>query len=102
MPFEKGKSGNPGGRSKNRKKFAEHFITAIHDDFVKHGEGAITKVREEDPSTYLRVCAAIIPKDFELNVGDGLIGLLSAIGRSESSLANTDPLEEQRPGSVCH
>ena len=102
MPFEKGKSGNPGGRSKGRKKFAEHFVTALCDDFIKHGADAIVKVREEDPSTYLRVCATIIPKDIELNAGEGLIGLLSAIGRAESGHTNVEPMEETRPSGICH
>ena len=69
MAFKPGQSGNPKGRPKgSRNKFAESFLS----DFVKSWEGGgfdtIEKVRNEDPSTYLRVAASILPKETEVTL----------------------------------
>ena len=37
------------------------------DDFEAHGADAISKVREEDPSTYLRVIASLLPKEVKVD-----------------------------------
>lgn len=66
-PWEQGRSGNPRGRPKgSRNKLAESFLSALSADFDAHGAAVIERVRTEDPSTYLRVTANILPK--ELNV----------------------------------
>jgi hypothetical protein len=65
--WEAGKSGNPAGRPKgSRNKLGEEFIAALHADFVEHGATAIKNVREQDPSTYMRVTASILPKELEI------------------------------------
>ena len=66
VPFKCGSewTGNANGRPKGSKhKLSEEFIAALNDHFVEHGVIAIQKVFEEDPSSYLRVIASIIPKD---------------------------------------
>jgi len=66
-PWKPGQSGNPKGRPKgSRSKLAESFLSALSADFDAHGAAVIERVRVEDPSTYLRVTANILPK--ELNV----------------------------------
>ena len=42
--------------------FDEAFIKAVTKDFRAHGMGAITAVREEDPVTYMKLCASILSK----------------------------------------
>ena len=37
------------------------------EDFAKNGRNAIVRVREDDPSTYLRIVAALMPKDVNLH-----------------------------------
>lgn len=62
--FKPGISPNPAGRPKgSRNKLGEHLIVALTEDFEEHGKAAIIKVREEDPSTYLKVIAQIVPKE---------------------------------------
>lgn len=66
--FKPGQSGNPNGRKKgSRNRFAEAFVSDFLNDWEKHGSETIGRVREEDPSTYVRVGVSIIPKDFNIN-----------------------------------
>lgn len=56
-----------GGRPKgSRDKLSADFIAALSKDFGEHGEATIAKVREDDPSTYVRVIAGIVPKEMQL------------------------------------
>lgn len=59
---------NPKGRTKgSRNRFAEAFVNDFLNDWEQHGSETIGRVREEDPSTYVRVGVSIIPKDFNIN-----------------------------------
>lgn len=68
-PWQPGQSGNPAGRPKgSRNKLSENFITALSNDFEKNGVSVIEAVRAEKPAEYLKIIAAIVPK--EINVRD--------------------------------
>jgi hypothetical protein len=63
-----GYSGNPAGRPKgSRNKLGEEFIAALYADFMANGEAAIERVRLEKPDQYLRVIAAIVPKELAIS-----------------------------------
>ena len=53
---------HPGARDRLTKKVL-HTLLA---DFTTYGVGAVERVREEDPSTYLRVIASLLPKDVKI------------------------------------
>jgi hypothetical protein len=61
-------TGNSGGgrRKGSRNRLTEVFMSAIADDFAEHGAEAIARVRSNDPVTYLRIIAAIVPPDLVL------------------------------------
>ena len=69
-PIQPGQVLNPAGRPKgSRNKLGEAFIAALHDDFQEHGPATIAKVRETDPTAYVKVCASLLPKEVKLTGG---------------------------------
>ena len=74
--FKPGQSGNPKGRKAgSRNALSEAFISALNQDFEKHGVAVIQAVREDDPAAYLKIIASIVPKDLNINPGRTLEGL---------------------------
>lgn len=79
---EKGRfvSGNiGGGRPKGaRAKLGEDFLKAMQQSFAEHGADTIETVRTEKPDQYLKVIAAILPKELDLGeeTRDALVRVL--------------------------
>jgi hypothetical protein len=62
--FQPGQSGNPAGRPKGaRSKLSESFLKALADDFSSN---VIEKVRSTRPHEYLKIVAAVLPKQMQL------------------------------------
>ncbi|MBU7587935.1 MAG: hypothetical protein KAF42_01840 [Sphingopyxis terrae] len=61
-------TGNNGGgrRIGNRNRLTETFLATIEADFAKHGLDVLAKLREDDPATYLRIVASLVPRDLVL------------------------------------
>lgn len=69
MPFKKGQSGNPAGRAKgSRNKLAEAFWTDFAAAWEANGKAALTDVAANDPSTFVRVAASLMPKETEVTL----------------------------------
>jgi hypothetical protein len=72
IPFKSGAdwTGNAAGRPKgSRNKLSEEFIAALCEDFELHGEAVIDTVRRTRPADYLRIVAALVPKEFSVAGG---------------------------------
>jgi len=67
--FQEGNAGRPKG---SRNKLGEAFIDDLFADWLGHGTEVIAKVREDDPSVYLRVMASILPKELRLGPAQDL------------------------------
>ena len=68
--FKPGQSGNPAGRPKgSRNKFSENYIDAMQQAFEERGIAAIHAVIDENPAEFLRLCSAIVPKQFGVEEG---------------------------------
>lgn len=74
MPWKKGQSGNPkGGKVSNaRRLLSDQFLRDLGREWKKRGTKAITDVAEDDPGTFLRVVASLLPKEIhqDINVKD--------------------------------
>lgn len=57
------KNGRP---RESRDRLTSKFLAALADDFQKHGKAVIETVRKDEPATYLKVVAAIVPKEVEI------------------------------------
>src|SRR5690349_10514349 len=67
MKFTKGN--NIGGRPKgSRNKLCNRFIEDLATDWVQHGAKAIQVMRVEDPASYVRVVAGLMPKELDAHI----------------------------------
>ena len=66
-PWRPGQSGNPAGRPLgSRHRITEDLFSKLAEDFERHGVAVIQRVRDEDPSTYLRLIAGLVPRNVEV------------------------------------
>jgi hypothetical protein len=69
MRFVKGISGNPNGKPLgSRNKLKEAFWVDFCGAWETHGQAALAIVAQEDPSTFVKVAASIMPKETELTM----------------------------------
>jgi hypothetical protein len=56
--------GNPGGGRPlgSRNRLSEVAIALLGRDFSEHGEEVIKQVRTEEPATYLKIVASLLPR----------------------------------------
>ena len=65
-PLKPGQSGNPLGRIVTRDGINKRFLNALAADFYEHGKQAIIDAREKDPMGYVKVVAALQPKEIQI------------------------------------
>jgi hypothetical protein len=80
---------NPGRAKRKgaRDRLSAAFLAALADDFDAHGKSVVERVRTDDPATYLRVMAGVLPKELEVSrnlddIGDAELSELIALIRA--------------------
>jgi hypothetical protein len=64
------------GRAKQkgaRDRLSAAFLEALAETFEEGGKEAVRKVRDEDPSTYVRVFAGLLPKEVEVSTPEAAL-----------------------------
>ncbi|MGC2076796.1 MAG: hypothetical protein WA728_12325 [Xanthobacteraceae bacterium] len=65
-PFELGRA-KTGGRFKgSRNRIFEAFLRDLHEEWEASGAAALKVMAKEDPSGFVKVTAALLPKEFEI------------------------------------
>jgi hypothetical protein len=81
----------------SRQKLSERLIAEFAADFEAHGAETIARVREQDPSTYLRVAFGVLPKEAFVQVQQQPAGIDPADWEAVVRIAST--LKEVAPGA---
>lgn len=109
MAWKKGQSGNPGGKPTGaRDRFTRKVWTDWSNDWEIGGPDAIARVRRDDPATYVRVAASLMPKETEVTLRNELDQMTDAelreLIRGElAASGGSRPEDEISPGSpVAH
>src|SRR5215831_18645526 len=92
---------NPGsgGKPKNcRVRLNSDFIVALAEDFTKHGAGVIRIVRVEEPASYLKIVAPLMPKEVEITQ-NALAGLPDDELEAILNAARTALSADSEPGN---
>ena len=70
--------GNPGRQVGSRNKLEQSVTDAFLKDFDMYGSEAIVRVREADPTGYLRVAASLLPKQSNRTITHDVANLSDA------------------------
>jgi hypothetical protein len=70
--FKSGQSGNPSGRAPgSRNRLSHAFLTALADDWEKHGEAVLRIMRIEKPADYVKTIAMLMPSESHVRTDVG-------------------------------
>lgn len=71
--WKPGQSGNPhGGRPSNARRIvSDAFVRSMARAWKDRGDEVIRRVIDEEPATFLRVIASLVPKDMTLSGDEG-------------------------------
>ena len=95
-PWQPGQSGNPAGRPRgSRSRLSESFLSDFHAVWEEEGIQAIRRCARNDPSTFVRVAASLLPHDINLNVGVNAETFVANFRQAVSLLGNEPPPPRQ-------
>ena len=80
-----GVSGNPTGKLKGtRSRLSRAYVADLAKVYSKRGFKALDNLAQDDPEAFLRLVAALVPRDLKVAVGgdNGFVAALQALSRS--------------------
>jgi hypothetical protein len=103
------KPGNPGGPGRPiglRNKVTTDFLTALSEDFARHGMKAIQRMRNAKPHVYVQVIASLLPKQVQIEDkpfdGLGDTDLATIILAAQAALSAHRELGERAKEALGH
>ena len=79
------------GYSAAKRRLADSFCRALLQDFDKHGDQVIAKVRDKNPDIWLRLMAQLVPQTLELQQETEPMTLEQAMAECIQFLVNLPP-----------
>lgn len=78
-------------------------MRVLRSDWEEHGAITVSTMREKDPVAYVKVVAALMPQQVEMEVSQGLAALLSGSDRADqASPGAAGPVEDPGTDAVRH
>jgi hypothetical protein len=100
MTFKQGVSGNPhGNRHRTRHLLNQEFMQALLLHFRQHGKKAIEKVAREQPASYLKILALLVPREHKVEQSNVIKSLSDQELEAMIEYLKTS-LEAQAGGSI--
>jgi hypothetical protein len=87
------KTGNiGGGRPKGaRSKLGEAFLEDLRDAWNERGATALARCAEEEPGTFCKIIASLLPKTVDLNMTLNVSDFADKFAQAVALLGNTEP-----------
>src|SRR5262249_25450397 len=60
-----------------RRRLNEDFLAALHSEFLKNGDRILRRAGEENPATFLKVLAQLVPRELQVEHSGSIISKLS-------------------------
>jgi hypothetical protein len=99
-PFPPGVSGNPAGRPRgSRGKLSEDFLADLHAAWSAHGATALERCALEEPGTFVKVIANLLPRNVDINLTAAVVDVASFREkfRNAVSLLGNEPPRLRKP-----
>jgi hypothetical protein len=96
--FLPGNAGNGGRKLGQRNRLGEAFLENLRDAWHEHGATALARCADEDPATFCKIVASLLPKTIDLNVAVD-VGDFAMRFRSACAMLGNDvvPPRPRRP-----
>lgn len=94
MTWQKGQSGNPAGRKVGiREHLTKEFVADLADAWKKDGADALQRLVKDDPASFCKLAAQLIPKEHKISHDvNAITDLLKLVTRRQ-----LEALEARKP-----
>jgi hypothetical protein len=89
--FINGAKPGPGRPVGSRNRLADAFVSDLRDCWEIHGVKALEKCATQEPATFVKVIASLMPRDVNLNVGVDATTFVATFRAAQAMLGNDRP-----------